>query len=495
MEIKTGINLSLGVVQAILNGVLSLALVPVYIKYLGVESYGLVGFFATLQVVAQVLDLGLSPTISRETSRAFQLKDFSWYFNLYKTLVVIYWLVGVVLACVMWLLSPMVGRKWLSSVSLSADVISSAVGLMGLVLACRWPAGFYQGVLQGAQRLAIASGINIACTLIGAAGSVFIVVFLAGSILDFFIWQAFIWIAQTFALRIACIRILPSSAKEYRFDLINLKEVWKFSLGMTGVALTGLILSQSDKVILSKFLDLEHYGYYMLATQVSNCLYLLLSPVFSIIFPRMTALVASGNLNRLKDYYSVGTRALLLVLVPLGLFVSYFSEELIYLWTKSLKISTVAGPIVSILVIGTVLNGVMHFPYALQLASGKVSLPLRINFVLICLAIPGVVFLTKQFGAIGGAVAWLSSNLVYLFWGTYLTHKQLLVGYGRRWLLKDVLSPVVVPILGIGGSVFLVTNFVQNPIWKLSFGFTAALISGLMGIAFNRDILRLVRNF
>src|SRR5258706_16438796 len=44
-------------------------MVPTYVKYMGAEAYGLVGFFAMLQAWFQLLDGGLTPTMSRETSR------------------------------------------------------------------------------------------------------------------------------------------------------------------------------------------------------------------------------------------------------------------------------------------------------------------------------------------------------------------------------------------------------------------------------------------
>ena len=44
---------------------MSLAFVPVYIKYMGIEAYGLVGVFATLQALFSLLDFGLSTTMFR----------------------------------------------------------------------------------------------------------------------------------------------------------------------------------------------------------------------------------------------------------------------------------------------------------------------------------------------------------------------------------------------------------------------------------------------
>ena len=49
---------------------IQLAITPIYIHWLGIEAYGLIGFQVTLQALTQALDLGLSPTVNRETSCA-----------------------------------------------------------------------------------------------------------------------------------------------------------------------------------------------------------------------------------------------------------------------------------------------------------------------------------------------------------------------------------------------------------------------------------------
>ena len=55
-----------GRIYASLVGIL---IFPLYLRHLGAEGYGLVGFFTLLQGGMQLLDLGLSPTLSREVAR------------------------------------------------------------------------------------------------------------------------------------------------------------------------------------------------------------------------------------------------------------------------------------------------------------------------------------------------------------------------------------------------------------------------------------------
>jgi O-antigen/teichoic acid export membrane protein len=48
---------------------LSLLLVPVYVHYLSIEAYALVGLYGVIQVWLTLLELGMTPTLNREMAR------------------------------------------------------------------------------------------------------------------------------------------------------------------------------------------------------------------------------------------------------------------------------------------------------------------------------------------------------------------------------------------------------------------------------------------
>src|SRR4030042_2107312 len=74
------------------QALLGLVFIPLYIKYLGVESYGLVGFSVSLGAVLRLTDLGLSSTLSREFARYTDLPaSASRMRSMLKTVQIIYW--------------------------------------------------------------------------------------------------------------------------------------------------------------------------------------------------------------------------------------------------------------------------------------------------------------------------------------------------------------------------------------------------------------------
>src|ERR1700693_438996 len=78
------------------SALLSLAVVPVYIHFLGIEAYGLIGFFLSLMAILSLLDLGLGAALNRKfaqysalSGKAQEMRD------LLRTLETIYWLIGI----------------------------------------------------------------------------------------------------------------------------------------------------------------------------------------------------------------------------------------------------------------------------------------------------------------------------------------------------------------------------------------------------------------
>ena len=51
------------------TALMSFAFVPLYIRFMGMEGYGLIGVFTTMLAIFALLDLGLGLTVNRELAR------------------------------------------------------------------------------------------------------------------------------------------------------------------------------------------------------------------------------------------------------------------------------------------------------------------------------------------------------------------------------------------------------------------------------------------
>lgn len=482
-----GRNLIAGLANSIWSALIGLAVVPFYLKYLGIEAYALIGFFVITQALLQLLDMGMAPTINREVARCSAAGDIKEAGRLLHTLAVVYWSIAAAIALMLLVLSPLIAEYWLQSKQLSAQTIVHAVMLMGLVVACRWPIGLYQGALIGAQRLTVSSAINMAMVTVGSAGAIAVLAYVSPTIEVFFIWQACVGLVYAVTMRFAAWRIIGKT-KQNRFDIKKLKSVWRFTAGMSGIGFTALIFTQMDKVILSKMLELEEFGYYMLATVVVSSLYVLITPVFNVIYPRFSALVATGDTEKLAELYRMGTRLLVSVVFPIAMVLAVFGYELVLAWTDNSNIASSVAPVIALLAIGSGLHGAMYFPYALQLAYGLPRLPLTINITLMLAFLPLIIYLALTYGALGGALAWLVLHVMYMLLGTWLTHRRLLKGVGAGWLLQDIGIPLMLTLLiGVIGH-FAVNRNEYPVLMRLICGSVLALIAIVFSIASSKRL-------
>lgn len=464
------------------TALVGLACTPLYIHFMGMEAYGLIGFYFMLQGVIQILDLGLSPTMNREMARysalpgkAGEARDFV------RTLEVGYWAIGILIGCAVWWTAPYIASHWIKAGNISPSEVRRAVTIMGALAALQWPLSFYQGGLLGLQRQVLHNGITIATSALSGGGALLVLWLVSPTVSAFFTWQIAVSLLQAGVTTFALWRCLPGTGHVARFDPGITRNIWGFAAGMSGITITALVLTQLDKVILSKMLTLKTFGYYILAGMVGNGLSgLLIAPMFNTIFPRFSSLVASGDEKSLLEMYHGSTQVMAVMILPAAIVVAFFSREIMHLWTGSPEIANNTALIVSILVGGTALNGLMNLPYALQLSYGWTRIGLAINTVFIVTLVPAIVLMTMNFGAPGAASAWLALNTIYMIVGVPLTHRRLLKGEAFRWFTKDIGIPLAGSLI-IAGSARMIfpvfestSRFLPVSLLLLVFVLTAA---------------------
>jgi O-antigen/teichoic acid export membrane protein len=480
--VRIATNFGAGVAHSVATMAIGLAVVPFYIRYLGVEAYGLIGFSITLQGLLQLLDLGLSTAISREVARGVAGGGLPKTRDLLHSLASIYWLMALCIGTAFAFAAYPIAAGWLNGGAMGVATLTNVVLMIGLFIACRWPSGLYTGALTGAERLALASLLGTAYAIVANVGAVLVLAFYSPTIEAYFIWQAAAALGYTLAMRAAAWRTLGGRSGA-TFNGPALKSIARFALGMSGVAATATVFMQLDKVILVKLVSLTDFGYYMLATVAASILYALVRPLFNVMYPRFSALVAAGETEKLGALYRTATGLFTLFWFPGALGLALCAEPLLLLWTGDSEIAARAAPLLALLAIGNALHGVMYFPYALQLAYGLSRLPLQINVLLMVFQLPLIVILATTFGAVGAALAWMVLHLFYIALGTWLTHRRLLPGLGTAWLARDVAVPLAVSAAIGFGCVQVQALAFESVAIQLVVGGGAALLAMLLSAA------------
>ncbi|WBY07961.1 oligosaccharide flippase family protein [Sphingomonas sp. 7/4-4] len=433
------------------SAVMNFAFVPIYIHVLGIEAYGLIGFFVSLLAIFLFLDMGLSTAINREMARSGAGPDtVGQARTLMRTLETVYWGVGLAMGLAIILLAPTIGREWLHPHGISTEATITAVRLMGVVAILRWPVALYTGALMGLNRQVNLNIVTSIYATVQAGGAALIIYGVSPTVNAFFLWQVFAAALQIFFLIRLTWRSLAADEPGAVFSVRMLRGVLAFSAGVTGITILSIVLTQLDKFLLSSLLPLTQFGYYALAGAIAGTLNIAAISINGAMFPIFSRLVEARQLDELRALYHRSAQLLSLIVMPAGLTLAFFSPELLAAYVGDPVIVEKTHLLLSYLVIGNVLLSVMVLPLALQLAYGWTSLSLVKNIVAVVIFAPMLLIFVQYYGAVGAGMAWIVLTIGYVLFEIPIMHRRLLKHEMWHWYLIDVGIPAIISVVVLG---------------------------------------------
>lgn len=463
---------------------MALAFVPLYLKILGAEAFGLVGFFVMLQVWLAVLDLGMTPTMSREAARyTGGERSLQAVLDLLRTLEILALAAAVVIIIAVSASANWVALHWLQLGSLSADSAMTALSLMGIVVATRFGENLYRGAILGLQRHVALNVTISAIATVRGLGAVAALNWIEPTISVFFLWQACVSLVTLIVFIAMTYRSLPVAERSGRFSVYELRGITRFAGGIIGITFLATLLTQADKVLLSKLLSLDDFGFYSIAAVLAGSLFTLAKPINQTMFPRLCELHAGRQQMAFAETYHLGAQLVSVLVGGVAIAAIVFSEPILRLWLQDDDVARRNAPLLSLLMMGNLFNTVMAIPYQSQLACGWTSLTLKVNSAAVVLLIPAVLLVTPLYGAIGAACIWVLLNIGYIVVGAQFMFRRILKGEKWRWFLRDLLTPMGSTLVYCLGVRYLwpVTERLVADLAVCFMALTGGLVIGLLG--------------
>ena len=464
--------------------VIGIVMVPLYIKYMGAEAYGLVGFFAMLQAWFNLLDMGLAPTMARETAR-FRggATDALSYRRLVRALQAIFLAVALAGGGALFMSAGFIASDWLKVQTLPLSEVQFAVQMMALGVALRWMCGLYRGAVSGSERFVWLGGYNSLIATLRFVGVLPVLMFIGNTPTVFFTYQLLVAVIDLAGLTAKTYRLLPAvpAGQRLGWSFAPIGSVLKFSLSITFVSSVWVLVTQTDKLVLSKLLPLAEYGYFTLAVLVASGVMTISGPISSALLPRMTRLNAEGDEVGLIRLYRNATQLVGIIVIPAALVLAFFAEPVLWAWTGDSDVARQAGPVLALYALGNGILAIAAFPYYLQFAKGDLALHMIGSALFAMLLIPALIWATWRYGVIGAGYAWLGANMGYfLFWIPKVHRRFFAKGLHTQWLLRDIGPIALVAVFGAA----LVNKYIVWPQGRLPNVLVVAMVSlGLLVIA------------
>ena len=466
--------------------------IPIYIKFLGVESYGVINFYTVILSILLFADAGLSATLSREFARS---TDRIYSRNLLHTIERLYFVIIGVIIIALIFFSDTIVEKYLHSNLIPKEKLSICVKLMGVGIAFQFITTLYYSGLMGLQKQVLANTINVFWSFF-RTGIVLVLLYIYPSLYTFFIWQIISNIIFFLIMRLQLWKeIKADHSPQFKFEII--KTVGKFALGMMAMSIISSLNTQVDKLVVSKYLSLEQFGLYSLAAVISQISILVITPLSMAILPNLTKHVEEKKFDEIKKIFNLNSYVVSTIVSITTIALLMFTKEIIYIWTGNEFISKSLEIIVKVLLLGSSFLALQFMPYILAISNGHTKTNIKMGIVTVIIIIPSLIYCINKFGLIGATYPWLILNFISTFCLGYFILKMFMKGEFNTWLFKNTILPFV--ISGIPGFIiYYLTKDMKKGIYVIGYCIVfglSALFCNLLAYNFLNKKNRITFNF
>jgi O-antigen/teichoic acid export membrane protein len=410
---------------------LGMVMVPAYVRHLGVEAYGLIALNAVLLAWVQVLDLGLSPTLTRELGRVRDDASRRDVRVLLQSLEKFVSGVSAILVVLSVFTAPFFAKDWLNAKGLSLQEIEVAFVLMVVTVASRWLSSLYRGGMVGIDRQPTLNVVVVVFAIIRAV-LVVPVISVWPRVEVFFLWQLAAIFGEALTMRILLGRAIGAPILTRTFSRSVLMARATLSLSIAFSALMWATTTQIDKIILSKLLSLHAFGVFSMATLLASGILLLANPIQQAFIPRFTA-DSIGETRRIIPTYFLASEITMLAVIPVAAIFVNVPDLVLRMWSLSAPQTPEAWRVLQCYAVGNACSAIAALVFLVQYAEGNLSLHIKGNVVFLLVLVPAVLLGALRGGAVGVGYAWLAFGLLQVMLWVSIVHRAFLPGINLRW--------------------------------------------------------------
>jgi O-antigen/teichoic acid export membrane protein len=450
--------------------------VPLYIKMLGIESYAIVNFYSVILTLLFFADAGLSATLNREMAIT---NDYKYLGNLLYTIERVYLIICVIIILILSLSSNFIASNWIQSTTISLSDVSYNIRLMSVCIALQLIIILYNSGLMGLQKQVLASTLQVGWSFT-RSGLVVVPLYFYPNIYTYFIWQIAINLIFALIIRFKLWQQIQGDSKRY-FDPVILRTVLGFAVGMMAMAIISSLNTQIDKLLVSKMLTLQEFGYYSLAGILSQASLIIITPIAMAVLPQMTKHVGSNNYDILKQVFQqysflISTLTTIVTSVLLA-----FTFDFINIWTGNADIATQITTPTRLLLVGGFFLSLQFMPYHLAIANAFTKFNIRLGVVSVLLIIPALILCINLYGLIGATIPWLCMNIIACVLLGYFIINKFIKGEFKNWIILNTLLPAL-SIFGLTFLIYLITLNFPRGYWVILYSFVIGLCSILLNL-------------
>ncbi len=325
------LNVISGYVRTVIASVTSLVTIPVLVKGLGKQAYGVWVIVDSFAAYREILQLGFAKATPKYVAEYMALGEPA---RVRAAVATSFWILAIpgVIALVVGIVFAAIFPA-LFDLSGSLATAAQAVALIVTVnVALSMPCDAFGGVLIGLQRFDTLNWTLIAVLLIQVIGTITAIVAGGGLVVLGFVVVIPNLAGQLWRYLIIRHYVPGLSAAPRYIDRALIKPFATLSMWYAVVDISTILITKIDTIVVGVVLGVSSAAVYAVGAKLAIAASQLVAPVSRVFFPFSSELAARGDAEGLRRTVVTGTRFLLGVALPLAITLSVLASPILDLW-------------------------------------------------------------------------------------------------------------------------------------------------------------------
>lgn len=402
---------------SLLGPLLALVLTPFFVRNLGLEGFGLIGFFSSLTILLGIVTVAIAKVYLRDmAARTGTPERSATAPAMFKTFFLLFAGVGLVAGSLIVLVSAEISRR-VALQHIDPSTVQSCIILIALFITCSLPTAVCIDTLSALQEQVRANVIVVSVTLlttVAAAGLVYsyqsVLVYYAatttGALVTLLLlfWRA----SKSLRCRLADDHPWPSFHQALRGSWRESKDLARASLGLIWVEAAGVAITQTDRLLIVSSLPMSTLGTYNIGSSLARLVQMPCTSFIHAAFPKLCQAAATGKSPKDAAEMAFQQQGVVMTLAcAFALPVCAVPGSILQLWIGNADVVDQARGVTAIFALAYGFLALAGPPYHLAVAVGK-TWPLAL-FNLIAVGWYPLLgyWLVVNYGLRGAAILWL----------------------------------------------------------------------------------------
>jgi O-antigen/teichoic acid export membrane protein len=420
--------------------------IPVLLRAIGTERFGLLTLAWVLVGYFSLFDLGLGRALTQLVSEKVALGQVRDLPAAIWTALALMALLGAACAVGLFLASP-----WLvySALKIPVNLRSEsllAVRLLAVSIPLVAVTSGLRGILEAQHRFGFVNTIRVAVSVFTFLGPLAILPFstnLLPQIVTLVVGRACSCILHL----LICLQVMPSLSRQLAFKGTIVKSLINFGSWIAISNVIGPLMVYADRLLIGGILSVAAVAYYTTPFELVTKLWIIPAALTGVLFPTFSATVRTAP-DRTIKLFNHAVKVIFLSLFPAILLIVVFARQGLEFWLGH-EFAQHSAAVLQWLAIGVFVNSLATVPYALLQAGGRPDLPGKLHLFELPFYLVAAYVAIHKYGIQGAAIVWMGRLAVESIILFVLSRRFLVTGTREARRIAFTMA-LALAVMGVG---------------------------------------------